>query len=241
MSGEHLVSRNQYGDADSITVQGLSWCPQPKVISLSSAVANILCKTHNEALSPVDSAAKDALTGLSLMRDRSEDKMPPIQFPMRRFTVSGDLFERWLLKTTINVAMVGKPRPEAGIFEAGGVVAKRYVEIAYGLAQFDLEEGCIGWSGSETGSRTATFEASLCRRGSERATAPWSRLRSDTTDTTFGLPFGGRRRSSTRCACEPSTATTRPFRSTSPGRGRYRGPQARPRVSASSGARRRWP
>jgi hypothetical protein len=141
MSGEHLVSKNQYGGAETITVQGLPWCPQPKVIPLLSAVANILCEKHNNALSPVDAAAKDVLTGLSLLRDRSEDKMPPLQFPMRRFTVSGDLFERWLLKTTINIAMVGKPRPEAGIFEAGGVVARRYAEIAYGLAQFDIEEG----------------------------------------------------------------------------------------------------
>jgi hypothetical protein len=142
MSGEHLVSRNQYGDdTETITVQGLPWCPQPKVIGLASAVAKILCEKHNHALSPADGAAKDVLRALSLMRDRSEDKMPPLQFPMRRFTASGDLFERWLLKTTINVAMVGKPRPEAGIFEAGGLVARRYVEIAFGLGQFDLDEG----------------------------------------------------------------------------------------------------
>jgi hypothetical protein len=114
------------------------------VIGLSSAVANILCKTHNELLSPVDDAAKEVLTALSLMRERSQDTMPPLQFPMRRFTVSGDLFARWMLKTTINLATMGKPRPAAGIFDAGGVVAKRYVEIAYGLAQFDLDEG-VSW------------------------------------------------------------------------------------------------
>ncbi len=144
MSGEHAISKSQYGGADSITVQGFPWCRQPKVIGLSSAVANILCKTHNESLSPVDEAAKEVLTALSLVRERSQDTMPPRQFPMRRFTVSGDLFERWMLKTTINLATMGKARPEAGIFDTGGVVAKRYVQIAYGLSQFDLDEG-LSW------------------------------------------------------------------------------------------------
>jgi hypothetical protein len=144
VSGEHPISKSQYGGAETITVQGFPWCPQPKVIGLASAVANILCKTHNEALSPVDEAAKALLTVLSLIRDRSEDKMPPAQFPMRRFTLSGDLFERWLLKTTINLAMMSKPRPQAGIFAADGQVSKRSAEIAFGRAQFDLDEG-LSW------------------------------------------------------------------------------------------------
>src|SRR5579884_3546480 len=120
MSGEHAISKNQYGKSDSITVHGFSWCRQPKVIGLASAVANILCKTHNEALSQADDAAKFVFSALELARDRGQDKMPPIQFPMRRFAVSGDWFERWMLKTTINLAMMSKPRPEAGMFEQGG-------------------------------------------------------------------------------------------------------------------------
>jgi hypothetical protein len=144
MSGEHLVSASQYGGADSITVQGFPWCPQPKPIGLASFVSNILCETHNHALSPVDEAAKALFSALSVIRERSEDKMPPVQFPFRRFTVSGDLFERWLLKTTINLAMVSKPRPRAGLIDADGSVSRRYVEIAFGRVEFDATEG-LSW------------------------------------------------------------------------------------------------
>jgi hypothetical protein len=148
MSGEHAISRNQFGDTDSITVQGFPWCPEPKVIGLASAVANILCKRHNETLSPLDEEAKLVLDALSLVqqrrakdRQRSAAGISPTDWPRSAVLVSSDRFERWLLKTTINLATMGKPHPEAGIFEAGGFVAKRYAEIAFGLAQFDLNEG----------------------------------------------------------------------------------------------------
>jgi hypothetical protein len=58
MSGEHLISKSQFGDSEKITVQGFPWCPTPKEIPLLSAVANILCEAHNNALSPVDREAK---------------------------------------------------------------------------------------------------------------------------------------------------------------------------------------
>ena len=55
-------------------------------------------------------------------------------------TVSGDDFERWMLKTTINLALVQPPLPSSGMFESGAP-ARRYVEIAFGLAPFDPNEG----------------------------------------------------------------------------------------------------
>jgi hypothetical protein len=45
-----------------------------------------------------------------------------------------------MLKTTINLALIQPPPPTAGVFD-GGAPARRYVEIAFGLAPFDPDEG----------------------------------------------------------------------------------------------------
>jgi hypothetical protein len=148
ISGEHYISKSQYGDAEKITVQGFSWCPEPKEIGIGSAVANILCKTHNEALSPVDAEAKRVLDGLTLIAQRNAQDLKrrgegisPTAWPSSVFLVHGELFERWLLKTTINLALMGQPQPRGGIFDAAGNPDRRYVEIAFGLGRFDPPEG----------------------------------------------------------------------------------------------------
>jgi hypothetical protein len=147
MSGEHYISKSQYGAAETMTVQGFSWCPEPKEIPVLSAVAKILCKTHNEALSPVDAEAKRVLDGLTLVAERNaqdltrrKEGLSQTPWPNSVFLVHGELFERWLLKTTINLALMGEA-PRGGIFDADGSPEKRYVEIAFGRGKFDPPEG----------------------------------------------------------------------------------------------------
>jgi hypothetical protein len=141
ISGEHPISRSQFPYGKEITLRGFPWCPEGKVIGLDSAVANILCVTHNNELSPLDFAAKETLRGLQLTSERSNAVITPVHFPRRIFEVSGDHLERWLLKTSINLALLGQPRPKAGIFGADGMPTKRFVEIAFGRSSFDAEEG----------------------------------------------------------------------------------------------------
>ena len=55
-TGEHIISKSQFGDAKMVTVRGLPWCAQEsKQIGINSLVVNYLCDLHNHALSPVDS------------------------------------------------------------------------------------------------------------------------------------------------------------------------------------------
>jgi hypothetical protein len=142
MSGEHLISKNQFGDSKAITVRGFPSCGGgTKEIGINSATANVLCRAHNSALSPVDTAAAKLLDAFSLIAERNaESRRTARVFHPDVREVPGDEFERWMLKTTINLALAQPPVPSAGIFD-GGMPSRRYVEIAFGLIPFGASEG----------------------------------------------------------------------------------------------------
>jgi hypothetical protein len=94
-SREHIISQSQF-DSKSITIQGLQWCrDEPKSVGLASLVAKNLCRDHNSGLSPADSEAARLKRAL---RDLSGLRQPDV-------VVDARLVERWLLKTTINLAL----------------------------------------------------------------------------------------------------------------------------------------
>ena len=105
MSGEHYVSKsvlelveNRAGQkSKSIRVTGLSF-QQPgalQQLGISSLVGNILCKTHNSRLSPLDDAGKAMFTAMDCMNDGAGDQ----SLPERVLRVDGDGLERWVLKS----------------------------------------------------------------------------------------------------------------------------------------------
>lgn len=144
MTGEHMISRSQF-DGSSITVRGFSWCKdEPRKVGIGSLVANVLCQRHNNALSPVDEAAKITMQAIREIGDRTiAAREGGPRLPRRTFRVSGDDLERWLLKTTINLALRSEPVPKAGIFDETGNPSRRYVEIAFGRAEFEVAQGLM--------------------------------------------------------------------------------------------------
>lgn len=173
MSGEHLISKNQFGGTKTITVSGFPWCGGgPKEIGINSATANVLCRTHNSALSPVDAAAGKVLEAFQIIAERdAEARRTPRAFHPDVREVSGDDFERWMLKTTINLALAQPPLPTSGIFD-GDAPARRYVEIAYGLTAFEPDEGLfyVARVGNKIDlSRTRSIEFSSWRRKEDDA------------------------------------------------------------------------
>jgi len=103
-SSEHLVSKGVLNQA-TIFVQGFSWCAeQEKKIGVNSATANILCRNHNSSLSQLDEAATAAVRAFEA--DDAPCTYPPI---------NGRLFERWLLKTAINLSFGESLHLGAGI------------------------------------------------------------------------------------------------------------------------------
>lgn len=145
MSGEHRVSKALF-DGPMVAVHGFSWCKDAPVrIGINSATANILCKTHNSDLGPLDTAASHAFKSLaemfrtSLVRSKDRSR----RWSIKRYSVSGPKLERWFLKTLINLSLVreydtlriGRDSNEAG------TPSDRLVRIAFGKQGFD---GCAG-------------------------------------------------------------------------------------------------
>jgi hypothetical protein len=140
ISGEHLVSKCLFDD-DLINVQGFPWClKEPKTIGLSSLVGNILCKSHNSALSELDSVALETFNAFreSVRLSDARRGINADYLSVKRFVINGPLLERWFLKTLINLSVGGK-----WIIGNGGVgiPSVDLVEIAFGLRQFEHGAG----------------------------------------------------------------------------------------------------
>lgn len=104
ISSEHLVSRGvvqELTKGGGFLVSGLPWLEagETKLLSPEGITANCLCRTHNSALSPLDSAAKHFFSTLS--EAFNEDKTQV------RSIISGHDLERWLLKTLRAFAVSG--------------------------------------------------------------------------------------------------------------------------------------
>jgi len=105
MSGEHYISKsilelieNRAGKkSKSVRVTGLSFqqLGMFQQLGISSLVGNILCKTHNSLLSPLDGAGKAVFTAIDGMNDGAADQ----SLPERVLGVDGDGLERWVLKS----------------------------------------------------------------------------------------------------------------------------------------------
>lgn len=97
ITGEHYISSSvlkliSHDDAAPgiAVVSGHRW--KSKALPIASMVANILCRAHNEALSPLDNVAKSFLEAILHIHSSAKPHA------MVTITLNGDLFERWLLK-----------------------------------------------------------------------------------------------------------------------------------------------
>jgi hypothetical protein len=108
-SGEHYISKTLW-KTGKVIVEGFSWLKgEKKELPIAALTANILCKAHNEQLSPVD-AHSDVVWG-------KMDRLNALEnfrrgYPNTKYwtpvteVVDGRLFERWLTKTAINLFCV---------------------------------------------------------------------------------------------------------------------------------------
>ena len=98
-SREHYISKGVF-DKNIITAIGLDWCREPKRIGLGQAVSKILCEKHNSLLSEFDAEAT-RLSNFLLEQIRDEPK------ENSHLNLNGRFFEKWALKTAINLAYLG--------------------------------------------------------------------------------------------------------------------------------------
>jgi len=104
-SGEHVVSEGLFR-GKAVDVRGFHWCAgEFKTIGLNGLEANVLCKRHNNALSPLDQAAQDLQEDLREFTGEVEDvyRCEGLWLGPRRFEVDGEKIARWIVKTHCDI------------------------------------------------------------------------------------------------------------------------------------------
>ncbi|GEM_PF-483389 len=112
MSREHYFSESVLKLlGKKIRLTGTPWLAgREKLLPLDAIASRILCKRHNEMLSPLDEEAGRFFSALESMKsDNFED-------PSFRFysLFSGEAIERWLLKVTVGVTYSGSAGRSGG-------------------------------------------------------------------------------------------------------------------------------
>lgn len=142
MSREHLISAAVF-PGQTVMVHGFPWCrDEPKEIGIAKLVSRILCEAHNNALSPLDTAAGETATTLRTMDHLREtrSKLRQHYWKVKSFEIDGTLMERWFLKTLINVAYDGGYKIGSDA-ETVGRPSSRLVRIAFGEEKFEGQAG----------------------------------------------------------------------------------------------------
>jgi hypothetical protein len=148
ISGEHVITNGAFL-TDTVKVKGLPWCVDEfKGIGLASLVKNVLCTNHNSRLSEADASAIQLRKALCDMADLSElrKRMPPQDWPVKKFSVNGFALERWCLKTLITIAFHGKISIGDGDAPSGEPPSA-LVETAFALKQFQPPRTGLYWMG----------------------------------------------------------------------------------------------
>lgn len=143
LSREHVITESLFPTKELITVTGFPWCKgQEKQVSIASLTSKILCEKHNSQLSPLDENAADAFKKFekgTLLTNSRLRASPP--FKVHHFHIDGYIFERWLLKTFINLCVTYQNSLFIGNSEVAGVPSKELVEMCYGRAKFPGKSG----------------------------------------------------------------------------------------------------
>lgn len=148
MSGEHIITSSSFL-TDTVKVKGLPWCLDDfKEIGLANLVKNVLCTGHNSRLSEADAAAIQLRKALCDVAELSElrRRMPPQDWPLKKFTVGGFALERWCLKTLITIALDGTVPIGDGDSQQAEP-PRALVEIAFGSKQFQPPRTGLYWIG----------------------------------------------------------------------------------------------
>lgn len=132
LSREHIVSA-AFFEGEVISVKGLDWTQdEEREIGLGNAVSKILCRAHNNSLSPLDAEIK---TARECFRKLSELVNKDKQTEEFVGTIDGIKFERWLLKTTINFIRAS-PKKYSNFFPD-----YLLTQMAFGVTPFNYKTG----------------------------------------------------------------------------------------------------
>lgn len=152
ISGEHQVTESLYG-VKSVSVVGLLWCRTERVqIGVSNLKAKILCRGHNSALSPVDIGGKHAFETLGRFRELGAQRasLSTRDWSIDRLQLNGPMFERWLVKTAVNLIASRDFVIADGAVPRLEPVPETLVRVAFGLEELAAPTGTyLAWAPSQ--------------------------------------------------------------------------------------------
>ena len=130
ISREHYVSKAIF-DGEQVVVRGFKWCRERyREIPLEGMASRILCKKHNEELSPVDQEVKNLRDALASWVDGdSRAARPGVTYK----PLDGRLFSRWLCKTCCDLLATD-----------GHVPPQEFVRFSFGSSGGRRIRTCLG-------------------------------------------------------------------------------------------------
>lgn len=142
LSDEHIVSAGLLPEP-IVSVWNMDWCKgETREIPRDRLVKRILCRDHNERLSPYDSAAKDTAELIDEWQrvEQVRRGLKSRRWNVTHYEIDGTKLERWLLKTTINSTckkdvLLGPTAVEKG------KPPDDLVRVAFGLESFSDRRG----------------------------------------------------------------------------------------------------
>jgi len=139
LSREHLVSSGIF-EQQNIFVQGFEWCKErEKKISVASITSKVLCERHNNSLSDIDKVGIDAVR---IIESTLPDGARSINTSATKKYIDGYNFERWLLKTAINVSFNGKNHIGVGMTDSEqGKPCSYLLAVVFGELNFSHKMG----------------------------------------------------------------------------------------------------
>jgi hypothetical protein len=148
LTGEHLLSKGLFS-GKSVQVQGGIWkTTKLKSIGINSLTANILCSSHNHALSPVDAEGIRAFHAIRRFEEILSFRQSIFDAADLQHDADGLLLERWFLKHAVNLFVASRStKPWLGGL-APSNPPQQIVQAAFGLIRLQRPSGLYGWGGS---------------------------------------------------------------------------------------------
>lgn len=139
ISREHYISKGIF-EQQFIHVTGFSWCKgKEKKISIANLTRKVLCEHHNNILSSVDLAGINAIR---VFEQLLPEKYRSVKTPPDNSKIDGLNFERWLLKTAINLTYQGDMHLGFGMTDSiPGEPSPYLLQVVFGQLPFTHKMG----------------------------------------------------------------------------------------------------
>jgi hypothetical protein len=132
---EHYISRKLLERFEDFEADGFAWLPEKKSLTATALQSKVLCKRHNEALSPLD----DNITNLDDMMRRLQDRKV-----VGNLALDGEDLERWALKVMFGLFASGSSElvgTDGERVPRSTAIPRKHLRVLFGDARMPKRAG----------------------------------------------------------------------------------------------------